>query len=68
MSFTLINFVSMSVLGKVRVRIMFDSYKIVLTNNDAFVGKGYCNQGLFMLNVLETMNNKAFSSSVCMVD
>ena len=30
---------------------MFDSNKIVLTKNYAFVGKSYCNQGLFMLNV-----------------
>ena len=30
---------------------MFDSEKIVLTKNDVFVGKGYCNQGLFMSNV-----------------
>ena len=30
---------------------MFDSDKIVLTKNDVFVGKSYCNQGLFMLNV-----------------
>ena len=32
---------------------MFDSEKIVLIKNDAFFffGKGYCNQGLFMLNV-----------------
>ena len=45
------NLVSVSLLGKARVRIMFDSDKIVLTKNDAFVGKGYSNQGLFMLNV-----------------
>ena len=32
------NLVSMSLLGKARVRIMFDSDKIVLINNDAFVG------------------------------
>ena len=42
------NLVSESQFGKVGVRIMFDSDKIVLTKNDAFVGKGYCNQGLFM--------------------
>ena len=30
---------------------MFESDKIMLTKNDAFVAKGYCNQGLFMLNV-----------------
>ena len=41
----------MSLFEKAGVRIMFDSDKIVLANNDAFVGKGYCNQGLFMLNV-----------------
>ena len=46
---------------------MFDSEKIVLTKNDAFVGKGYCNQGLFMLNVLEILNNKASSFSAYIV-
>ena len=30
---------------------MLDLDKIVSTKNDAFVGKGYGNQGLFMLNV-----------------
>ena len=39
------NLVSISLLEKARVRILFDSDKIVLTKNDAFVGKGYCNQG-----------------------
>ena len=37
------NLVSVSLLGKARVRILFDSNKIVLTKNDSFVGKGYCN-------------------------
>ena len=41
----------MSLVGKARARIIFDLDKIVLTKNDAFVEKGYCNQGLFMLNV-----------------
>ena len=40
----------------------------MLTKNDAFVRKGYCNQGLFMLNVSEIMNNKASSSSIYIVD
>ncbi|RVX23647.1 hypothetical protein CK203_000350 [Vitis vinifera] len=52
------NLVSISLLGKVRVRILFDSDKIVLTKNDAFVGKGYCSQSLFMLNVYDIINNK----------
>ncbi|RVW44196.1 Retrovirus-related Pol polyprotein from transposon TNT 1-94 [Vitis vinifera] len=38
------NLVLVSLLGKAGVRILFDSDKIVLTKNDAFVGKGYCNQ------------------------
>ena len=55
------NLVSVSLLGKTRVRILFDSNKIVLTKNDAFVGKGYCNQGLFMLKVFDIINNNASS-------
>ena len=42
------NLVLVSPLGKVGVRIMFDLEKIVLTKNDAFVGKSYYNQGLFV--------------------
>ena len=34
------NLVSVSLLGKAGVRILFDSDKIVLTKNDAFVGNG----------------------------
>ncbi|KAL6311010.1 hypothetical protein AAG906_018990 [Vitis piasezkii] len=37
------NLVLVSLLRKARVRILFDSDKIVLTKNDVFVGKGYCN-------------------------
>ena len=33
------NLVSLSLLGKARVRILFDSDKIVLTKDDIFVGK-----------------------------
>ena len=62
------NLVSVSLLGKARVRILFNSDKIVLAKNDAFVGKGYCNQGLFMLNVYDIINNNAFSSSAYIVD
>ncbi|KAJ9684091.1 hypothetical protein PVL29_016537 [Vitis rotundifolia] len=62
------NLVSVSLLGKAGVRILFDSDKIVLTKNDAFVGKGYCNQGLFLLNVSDIINNNASSSSAYIVD
>ena len=37
------NMVLVSLLGKAGVRILFDFDKIVLTKNDAFVGKAYCN-------------------------
>ena len=47
---------------------MFDFDKIGLTKNDAFVGKGYCNQGLFMLNVYDIINNNASSSFAYIVD
>ena len=57
-----------SLLGKAGVRILFDFDKIVLTKNDAFVGNGYCNQGLFMLNVSDIIINNASSSSTYIVD
>ena len=38
-----LNLVSVSLLRKAGVRIMFDSNKIVLTKNDVFFGNGYCN-------------------------
>ncbi|RVW42780.1 hypothetical protein CK203_079970 [Vitis vinifera] len=62
------NLVLVSLLGKTRVKILFDSDKIVLTKNDAFLGKGYSNQGLFMLNVYDIINNNASSSSAYTVD
>ena len=61
------NMVLVSLLGKAGVRILFDFDKIVLTKNDAFVGNGYCNQGLFMLNVYDIINNNT-SSSAYIVD
>ena len=62
------NLVSVSLLGKARMRILFDSDKIVLIKNDAFVGNGYCNPGLFMLNVYDIINNNASSSYAYIVD
>ena len=34
-----------------------------MTKNNVFVGKGYCDQGLFALNVSEVINENAFSSA-----
>ena len=41
----------------------FESNRIVMTKNNVFVGKGFCNQGLFVLSIVEIMNGNAFSSA-----
>ena len=38
-----------------------------MTKNNVFVGKGYCDQGLFILNASEVINGNA-SSSAYMID
>ena len=40
-----VNLVSVVLLGKVGVKISFEYDKIVMTKNNVFVGKGYCDQG-----------------------
>jgi len=40
-----VNFVSVTFLGKVGVKISFESDKIIMTKNNVFVVKGYCDQG-----------------------
>lgn len=47
------NLISVALLGKAGIKVSFESDKIVMTRNSVLVGKGYCNQGLFVLNVLE---------------
>ena len=46
------NLVSVALLGKVGVKVSFESDRIVMTKNNVFVGKGFCNQGLFVIRVL----------------
>ena len=41
--------------------------KLGLTKNNVFVGKGYCDQGLFVLNIDEIINKNA-SSSAYLID
>ena len=55
-------FISVVLLGKIRVKVSFEFDKIVMTKNNIFVRKGYCNQGLFVLNIDNVMNENAFSS------
>ena len=45
------------------VKVIFYSYKVVMTKSGTFVGKGYYNKGGFILNVLEIMNGNASTSS-----
>jgi len=40
-----VNLISVVLLGKVGVKVSFESDKIVMTKNNVFVGKGYCDQG-----------------------
>ena len=57
------NLVSIALLGKVGVKVLFKYDKIVMTNNNIFVGKGFCNQGLFVLSISEVINGNATSSA-----
>ena len=61
------NLVSFNLLGNVRIKVSFEYDKIVMTKNNVFVGKGFCNQELFVLSISEVMNENT-SSSAYLVD
>ena len=61
------NLVSVAQLGNVGVKVSFEFDKIVMTKNNIFVGKRFCNQGLFLLSISEVINGNA-SSSAYLVD
>ena len=61
------NLVFVALLGKVRVKVSFESYRLVMTINNVFVGKGFYNQGLFVLSIVEIMNENV-SSSTYLID
>ena len=61
-----VNLVYVSLSGKVGVKVSFEYDKIVTTKNNVFVGKGFYNQGLFMLSISEVMNGN-FSSSAYLI-
>lgn len=52
------NLVSGSLLNKADIKLVFESDKLVLTRNGKFVGKGFCNEGLFVLDASAKLNNK----------
>jgi len=51
-----VNLISVALLSKVGVKVSFESDKIVMSKNNVIVGKGYCDQGLFVLNISKVMN------------
>ena len=69
------NLVSIALLGKVRVKVSFESNRIVMikvsfesnrivmTKKNVFVGKGFCNQWLFVLGIVEILNEIISSST-----
>jgi len=61
-----VNLIVVALLGKVRVKMSFEFDKIVMTKINVFVGKAYCDQGLFVLNIFEVINE--FGSSAYIVD
>ena len=60
MSVIYLTFVTISLLvhllGKARIKVLFDSDIVTLTKNEVFVGKGYDDEGLFVLNVDQVIN------------
>lgn len=55
------NLISVGLLGNVVVKVAFESSKVVIIKNNIFVGKGYNNHGLFILNVSQVMTKDASS-------
>jgi len=63
-----VNLIFVALLGKVGFKVSFESDKIVMTKNNVLVGKGYCDQGLFVLNVYDIINESGSVSSTYIVD
>jgi len=61
-----VNLISITLSGKVSVKVSIESDKIVMTKNNVFAEKGYPDQGLFVLNIYEVINE--FGSSAYIVD
>ena len=61
------NLVLVTLLGKVGIKASFEFDRIVMAKNNIFVGKRFCNQGLFVLSISEVINGNA-SSFAYLVD
>nr|KYP68734.1 hypothetical protein KK1_022375 [Cajanus cajan] len=60
-----VNLIFVALLSNVRVKVFFEFDKIVMTKNNVFMGKGYCDHGLFVLNLSRATNE---SISMYMID
>jgi len=50
--------------NKARLKTVVENDKVIISHNGVFIGKGYLNESLFVLNLAsETMNENASSSS-----
>ena len=56
------NLISVSVLGKASVKVIFENDEVVLTKCGNLVGKGHYCDGLFLLNVSCVMNENTCSN------
>ena len=61
------NLISVHLLGKAGIKVLFDGGIVTLTKNEAFVGKGYDDEGLFVLNVGQVINENGSSSCAYLV-
>ncbi|KAH6794775.1 centromere protein X [Perilla frutescens var. hirtella] len=62
------NLISGALLNKAGLKIVVESDRVVLTKNGEFVGKGYLNEGLFVLNVASELVNGNCSTSAYIVE
>ena len=62
------NLISVRLLGKAGIKVLFDGGLFTLSKNEIFVGKGYDNDGLFVLNVDQVINENSSSSYAYLVD
>lgn len=55
------NLVSVQLLGKAGVKTSFDGGIVTLSKHDVYVGKGYLDQGLYVLNLVNNENASSFA-------
>ena len=63
-----VNLIFVGLLGNVGIKVSFESNNIVMTENNVFRGVRYCDQGLFVVNIYEVVNESASRSFTYIVD